>query len=50
MYAGAHEDTDTQTLTVTKITTVLTGFTNTDSKDCNLHLRGLEFGKSVLQV
>lgn len=28
MYAGAHEDTDTQTLTVTKITTVSTSFTN----------------------
>lgn len=44
MYADAHEDTDTQTVTVTKITTAPTGFTNTD-KDCNLHLSGLDFGK-----
>lgn len=50
MYAGAHEDTDTQTLTVIKITTVPTDFTNTDNKDCNPHLSDLELGNSVLQV
>lgn len=44
----AHMKTPTQTLTVTKITTAPTGFTNTDNKDCSLHLSGLEFGKSVL--
>ena len=45
MYAGAHEDTDTQTLTVTKITTALrlVSHTHTDNKDYNLHLSGLEF-------
>lgn len=40
----AHMKTLTQTLTVTKITTAPTGFTNTDDKDCILHLSGLEFG------
>lgn len=49
MYAGAHED--TQTLTVTKITPAPTDDTDTHTtKDCNLHLGGLEFGKSALQV
>ena len=42
-----HMKTLTHTVTVTKITTAPTGFTNTD-KDCNLHLSGLDFEKKKM--
>jgi len=42
----AHMKTLTQTLTVTEITSA--GFTNTENKDCNLHLSCLEMGKRCL--